>query len=245
MPIQIINQRLDLHEFRNYADTYQFGAPPPDKLVIHHTWRPTRENWGGVHSIAGLKRYYEGKGWPAGPHLIIADDGIWLFSPMNKDGIHAGKLNHRSIGIEVVGDYDQEKWSGKTKENTLGAIRFLMKRLSIAKQNIFFHRDISSKTCPGKAITKEWLFTELDNVRVLPAIPTVSPFMEKVASVSAPIPGLTLSDDEILIPVWSAEAVAWVKKYGLFEIRNNEDVRDAVKFHRFYKFIKEIDGDER
>lgn len=239
MPISIINRRLDLHEFRDYVATYDFGPQLPDKLVIHHTWRPTKEGWGGSHSIEGLKRYYEGKGWPAGPHIFVAEDGIWLFSPMNKDGIHAAELNIRSIGIEVVGDYDQEKWSGKTKENALGVIKVLMGRLSVDKQHLFFHRDVSNKTCPGAAITKEWLFGELDDFRILPRIPGRTPAMDGVMSVSAPVPGLTSLDDEVMIPVWAAEAVAWVHRNHLFEIHSQEDVRDAVKFHRLYKLIKE------
>lgn len=239
MPISIINRRLDLHEFRDYVATYDFGTEPANKLVIHHTWRPTKDGWGGARSIGGLKRYYEGKDWPAGPHLFIADDGIWLFSPMRKDGIHAGELNHRSIGIEVVGDYDEEKWTGKTKENTLGAIKVLMTQLGIDKQNIFFHRDVSPKSCPGHAITKDWLFAELDDFRILPRLPGTTSAMTGVASVSAPIPGITSLDDEVRIPIWAAEAVAWVHRNHLFEIHSDEDVRDAIKFHRFYKLIKE------
>lgn len=239
MPISIINRRLDLQEFRDYVATYNFGAQPASKLVIHHTWRPTKDKWGGARSIQGLKRYYEGKGWPAGPHLFVADDGIWLFSPMSKDGIHAGELNHRSIGIEIVGDYDNEKWVGQTKENALGVIKMLMSQLGIDKSNIFFHRDVSSKSCPGHAITKEWLFGELDDFRILPSIPGRTAAMDGVASVSAPIPGITSLDDEVMIPIWAAEAVAWVHRNHLFEIHSDEDVRDAVKFHRFYKLMKE------
>ncbi len=242
MPITIINRRLDLQEFRDYISNYNFGSQPANKLVIHHTWRPTKDKWGGAVSIQGLKRYYEGKGWPAGPHIFVADDGIWLFSPMREDGIHAAELNNRSIGIEVVGDYDNERWNGRTKENALGTIKLLMSQLKIESQNVFFHRDVSSKTCPGKDITKEWLFSELDDFRILPripGIPGVSRAMEGVVSVSAPIPGLTSLDDEVKIPVWSAEAVAWVHRNRLFEIHSDEDVRDAVKFYRFYKLMKE------
>ena len=236
--MQIINRRLDLHEFKDYVDTYNFGSELPNKLVVHHTWRPTKEAWGSQRSIQGLKRYYEGKGWPVGPHLFIAEDGIWLFSPMNKDGIHAGRLNHLSIGIEVVGDYDEEKWSGKTKYNALGAIKVLSEKLKVPKSEVFFHRDASNKTCPGKAITKSWLFNELDKFRILPRIPGRSSAMEGINSISAPLPRLNSLDDEFMIPVWAAEAVAWVHQNHLFEIHSQEDVRDAVKFHRFHKLLK-------
>jgi hypothetical protein len=254
--MEIIGRRLSLHEFKDYVSDFDFGPTLPDKLVLHHTWRPTKEGWAGERSIQGLKNYYEGKGWPAGPHLFVAEDGIWLFSTMRKDGIHAGDLNRLSIGIEVVGDYDHEKWPGQTKTNALGVIKVLSERFGLDKNAIFFHRDVSSKTCPGSAITKDWLFAELDKFRILPRIPESSPAMDAITSVSAPIPaptptppaptpapagpppGLTSLDDEVMIPIWAAEAVAWVHKNKLFEIHSHEDVQDAVKFHRLYSLIK-------
>lgn len=170
--MEIINRRLTLNEFRNYIKSYDFGSQTPDKLVIHHTWKPTKATWSGQRSIDGLKAYYERKGWPAGPHLFVAEDGIWLFSPMSHNGIHAGRLNDKSIGIEVVGDYDNEKWSTKTKTHVLGVIKALMERLRISDQTVFFHRDASAKSCPGWAITKEWLFHELQQFRLGPRIPS-------------------------------------------------------------------------
>lgn len=212
--MNILNKCLTLNEFQEYVLKFNFGSTLPSKLVIHHTWKPTKERWAGEKTILALKKYYEGKGWPVGPHIFVAEDGIWLFTPMNQDGIHATSLNPNSIGIEVVGDYDEEKWSGTTKINALGAIKSLMNRLNLTNKNIYFHRDVSSKSCPGKAITKEWLFKELSESNEL--------------------------EDMILAPVpdWATEAVAFVRENGLFEIRTAEDVRDAVKFYRFYKLIK-------
>jgi len=157
-----INKCLQLDEFKEYVEKYTFTNLKPNKLVIHHTYIPTKKQWNGKHSIEGLKRYYERKGWRAGPHLFVAEDGIWLFSPMNKMGIHAGAGNWRSIGIEVVGNYDKVKWSGKTKENALGVINILLERLDLDKEQIRFHRDYSRKSCPGHAITKKWIYQELD-----------------------------------------------------------------------------------
>lgn len=168
--MQILGQKLNQDEFRNYVATYDFGRIKPDSLVIHHTWSPKKKDWKGESTLMGIKNYYEGLGWNAGPHLFIAEDGIWLFTPMNEVGIHAGKGNSHSkfgmlqgysIGIEVVGDYDVERWTGKTYSNALATIRILMDKLNLTTEQIFFHRDFSSKSCPGHAITKEWLFQEL------------------------------------------------------------------------------------
>ena len=249
--MEIINRRLSLHEFQDYVKDFDFGPKLPNKLVLHHTWRPTKESWEGELSVKGLKAYYERKEWPAGPHLFVADDGIWLFSTMRKDGIHAGNLNLFSIGIEVVGDYDNAVWDGQTKYNTIGVLKVLMDKLILQRNQIFFHRDVSAKSCPGKSISKEWLFAELDNFRILPRIPERTPAIEAIESVSAPISrpapepirrpvpaGLTALDDEVMIPIWAAEAVAWVHKNHLFEIHSHEDVKDAVKFHRLYQLMQ-------
>jgi N-acetylmuramoyl-L-alanine amidase CwlA len=232
--MEIVNRLLSLGEFRTYVSTYDFGTVPANRLVIHHTWKPTKEGWAGQRSIDGLKAYYEKKKWSAGPHLFVAEDGIWLFSPMCQNGIHAGKLNSRSIGIEVVGDYDHEVWSGQTKTNALGAIKCLMNQLDIAQDQIFFHRDVSPKTCPGSAITKEWLFGELSGYQFKPSIPRQSKLQEVVKTISAPVPTPQKTPTYVSVPEWAMEAVRFVTQHELFEVRNDEDIRDAVKFYRFY-----------
>ena len=164
--MNIIGQCLTRDEFTEYVATKNFGTLPANKLVIHHTWRPTKESWAGEPTLFAIKRYYERKGWNAGPHLFVAEDGIWLFTDMAKDGIHAGAGNHRSIGIEVVGDYNNQVWEGETKLNALHVIITLLKRLGLdSSRQLLFHRDFSTKTCPGTAITKDWLYKELTNFK--------------------------------------------------------------------------------
>lgn len=180
--MDVISKRLLLEEFKEYVKMFNFKNLSPNKLVIHHTWRPTKAQWQGAKSMAGLKAYYESKGWRAGPHLFIAEDGIWLFTPMNKMGIHAGRGNWRSIGIEVVGDYDVEKWEGMTKHNAIGAITVLMDKLGISTENVKFHRDYSRKSCPGHAITKQWLFRELNFYRQADEVPNWPDVAGKLSS---------------------------------------------------------------
>jgi len=164
--MKIVNRKLSLAEFEEYVNKKDFGELPPTFMVIHHTWKPTVAQWQGQKSINGLKSYYEGKGWTAAPHLFIAEDGIWLFTDMYDVGIHAGVGNGNlkdgySIGIEVVGNYDNKVWSGATLKNTVGAIKILTEKLSIKNEQIRYHSEFSAKTCPGRAITKEWLYKQL------------------------------------------------------------------------------------
>jgi len=168
--MKIVNKKLTLDEFRKYVKKKDFGSLPPTFLCLHHTWKPTEKDWNGQKTIDGLKRYYEGKGWSAGPHLFIAPDGIWLFTDMYDVGIHAGEGNGSlktgySIGIEVVGNYDGAKWTGVIKEQTLGVIDCLLEKLKIPESKITFHSDFSSKTCPGAAIKKPWVIEQLHKYR--------------------------------------------------------------------------------
>lgn len=169
--MNIVNKKLTPEEFKAYCDDFNFYPNQPNKIVVHHTWKPTVEQWQGQKSINGLKSFYEGKGWTAAPHLFCAPDGIWLFTPMNKQGIHAGSGNYRSIGIEVVGDYDGKVWEGEVKRNALSAIKILMDRLHVGESNLKFHRDYSTKTCPGTAIKKGWIIEELKQLENHDVVP--------------------------------------------------------------------------
>lgn len=164
--MKILGRKLTLKEFEEYVQAKDFGVKPPTFMVLHHTWKPTLESWNGRTSIYALKAYYERLGWSAGPHLFVTDDAIWLFTDMYDVGIHAGAGNGTvnngySIGIEVVGNYDGSKWSSKTAEMVTGAMRSLMGKLKLTNNDIKFHRDFSSKSCPGSAITKEYVYNLL------------------------------------------------------------------------------------
>jgi len=165
--MKIVNKCLTLDEFKKYIKGKSFEPNQPNKIVLHHTWKPTQDTWNGATTIEGLKKYYEGKGWSRGPHIFIAPDGIWLFTDMKYQGIHAGEGNFRSIGIEVVGNYDGAVWTGSIKRNTLGVILALADELGLEiMKDIRFHRFYNkAKSCPGWAITKDWLEEKLKDYR--------------------------------------------------------------------------------
>ncbi len=180
--MKIIRKKLTKSEFSGYLKTKTFGTIRPSEIVLHHTWKPTLETWNGEKTIDGLKNYYESLGWPAGPHIFVAPDGIWLFTDINEVGIHAGagnavwgkngkeysgysvyggKLKKYSVGVEIVGNYDEKVWEGDVLQNSLACLSSLKKNLDISNESIKFHRDFSPKTCPGNAITKEWVEKKL------------------------------------------------------------------------------------
>lgn len=162
----MIGRVLTVPEWQNYVASYNFGSLAPSRLVLHHTYRPDESQWRGLASMRGMQNFYAGKGWTSAPHIYVAPDGIWLFTPMSRIGIHAGTGNGSlsagwySIGLEMVGYFDSQRPAGKVWEYSLAVMAGLSRRLKIPpRQLISFHRDYTNqKSCPGWAVTKEWVW---------------------------------------------------------------------------------------
>jgi N-acetylmuramoyl-L-alanine amidase CwlA len=150
---------LTADAFAQYVETYDFGAMPPDYVVMHHTavpsasWAPAHDaGWDARESglsaeaiqakramqLAGIRNYYrDSLSWSRGPHLFIDERWIWLFTPMYHQGIHAAEGNgywrgstlHYSIGIEVVGDYTTVRWPAPVARLVGHAVAVLQQRL--------------------------------------------------------------------------------------------------------------------
>ena len=68
--------------------------------------------------MQNLQHYYrDTQHWSAGPHLFIADDLIWVFTPLDTPGVHSPSWNAISWGVELVGDYTTEELSPGVQGN--------------------------------------------------------------------------------------------------------------------------------
>lgn len=184
----MIGERLSSDEWLTYLRTYEWGQLRPTRLVLHHTYRPTSEQWQGLRSMRGMQRFYATKGWSAAPHVYSAPDGIWLFTPLRDIGVHAGTGNGSrragwySIGLEMVGDFDSALPSGAVWQQALAVMGGLSIALNIAPHDLIsFHRDYTNqKSCPGRAVTKEWVWGEVERwiaaqPAAAPALPAADP----------------------------------------------------------------------
>lgn len=193
-----INRMLTIAEWRNYVANYTFGQLTPSRVVLHHTYRPDETTWRGLPTMRSMQRFFAGKGWTAGPHIFAAPDGIWLATPMSQIGIHAGTGNGSlaqgwySIGLEMVGYFDRVLPTGKVWEHAVAVMGELSRRLKIPpRQLISFHRDYTNqKSCPGWAVTKEWVWSQVEAY-----LNNVTP---PATSTPGPI-GVPTPDDERLI----------------------------------------------
>jgi hypothetical protein len=148
------------------------GSPKPawcNAICLHHTAAPSlqmRPKGLLMQHIHNMKSGYVQKGWKSGPHLYIDEDQIYAMTPLMERGVHAVSFNSRAIGIEVLGDYDDEDpftgrglqcWHLAAKTTAL-LLNWLGAEMN--ESTILFHRDDpkTSKTCPGSKIKKDWFF---------------------------------------------------------------------------------------
>lgn len=86
--------------------------------------------------------------------------------PLNESGAHCRqeRMNHRGIGICLVGNYDEAPPSyGMLSELVRRLIVPLMETFDIPEEHIIFHRELAAyKSCPGKAFRKELLLGFLE-----------------------------------------------------------------------------------
>jgi hypothetical protein len=181
----MIGKMLSIAEWLDYVASYDFGTIPPTRVVLHHTYIPNEQQWRGLASMQGMQTYYRGLGWSSAPHIYVGPDGIWLFTPMRDVGIHAGRGNSGtqngrfwySIGVEMVGYFDKVRPAGAVWEGTKAVLGGLSRRLNTTPDKLIsFHRDYTNeKSCPGWAVTKPWVFGEvnawLNNQAAPPAPP--------------------------------------------------------------------------
>lgn len=157
----IIGRGFTALDFQTYAAGIQMESWRPQFVVVHNTQLPKLSDWHqkpGEEHMQDLQRYYrDTMHWSGGPHLFVADDLIWVFTPLTLPGVHSPSWNAISWGVELVGDYDIEPLSNGTRENAISALAALHTLAGLAPQSLRIHKEDPKTThtyCPGKNIIK-------------------------------------------------------------------------------------------
>ena len=132
-------------------------------IIIHHS-ATTRDKT----TLTAINRihqkwfnYKSSLGWYIGYHYFITGNGIVRQTRRDDDyGIHcrANKMNSKSIGICLTGNFETEQPSEKQLASLKIILERLKKNYNIENNNILGHCEvIESKTaCPGKNLLN-WL----------------------------------------------------------------------------------------
>ncbi|MBZ5655400.1 MAG: peptidoglycan recognition protein family protein [Acidobacteriia bacterium] len=156
----IVGQGFRPSDFDRYARTISFMNWRPQFVVLHNTAAPKLADW---HSVSGQDRmlnlanfYQNVQRWSAGPHLFVADDQIWVFTPLNIPGVHSPSWNSISWGVELVGDYEVEPFGASVRDNVVSALASLHSLLGLDPSSLRLHKEDPRTThnCPGKNVVK-------------------------------------------------------------------------------------------
>jgi peptidoglycan hydrolase-like protein with peptidoglycan-binding domain len=157
----IVGKGFSSLEFQAYVEQLSFGTWRPSFVVLHNTSAPRLSQWHstpGEQRMFNLQDYYRNQqGWSAGPHLFVADDKIWVFTPLTVPGVHSPSWNAVSWGVEMVGEYEEEDFSHAVRENTIDALATLHAAVGLDPNGLRFHKEdpqTTHKECPGKNVNK-------------------------------------------------------------------------------------------
>ena len=178
----IVNRKLNAAEFAAYMADLPIGSWTK-RVVLHNTANPTIAMRKGVftpQNIRDLHTYYQfrapvhgkPKGWSGGPHLFIDTEGIWVFNPLDRKGVHSPSFNSNGWGVEMLGNFATEAFdSGKgllIHQNSVQAVAAMIRRLGgqVTAENFKIHKDddATDHDCPGKNVSKSRFAAEVTAV---------------------------------------------------------------------------------
>ncbi|WP_102347298.1 peptidoglycan recognition protein family protein [Bacillus sp. Marseille-P3661] len=205
-------------------------------IQIHHTWKPRKSDYKGESTIAAMWRYHtQERGWnDIGQHFSVAPDGL-IWDGRSLEHNPAGISGHNTGGImfEMIGNFDkgEEVLEGKQLDAIVIAIRVLLDKFKLGFDDIVFHREHATKSCPGTGITKAWFLDQVKNRKVtaVKGITSPTPYTEAPEWKQNAIDclfeeGLLTSENwketlEKGLPLW-AEATVLYRIYNQYSKKN-------------------------
>lgn len=184
----IVGRGMNAAQFDAYVAELPMSTWRPKFCVAHNTGIPTFANWHrvpGPRRMTALEEYYrDDKGWSAGPHVFVADDLIWPFTPLYTPGVHAPSWNQIAWGVEAVGDFNSETIPAPLFGNLIAVFTTLHRKGSMDPAKLRLHREdplTTHKVCPGDHLSKSALIAGVQTSLGVP-----------VAIVDHPVPTLRI-----------------------------------------------------
>ena len=126
----------------------------PEFIILHHTdnhrKRGTQE--GSIEATHANRGYpLSTTGHHAGYHYLIERSGKTVkLREENEEGAHAPeeKMNFRSIGIALAGDFQEMRPSSPQIHALRTLITEIRSRYDIPLERILLHREVSQTSCP-------------------------------------------------------------------------------------------------
>jgi len=146
------NQREN-YEIRDLSEIWE--------VVFHHTGGPTSQTPADIAAYHSGPNHICDDGCAGiGYHLMI-DRGanIYLTQPLNRVSYHTGGRNSKTVGIALIGDYNELE----VTPAIAAAMRFAFRYVEKAVDRQLFitgHREHRDTTCPGRNVNLEQIFKQ-------------------------------------------------------------------------------------
>ena len=171
----IIGKSFSPDQFAQYVGTLQFKIWRPQFIVVHNTSEPDRATWDGWQRrnppitdeiwARNLESYYrDTQHWSGCPHLVVTPAGILAMNPLTMPGTHSPSWNSISWGVETVGEFETDPFTGTIKDNLIAALAILHAAAGLSPlpyergvRGLHFHKEdpkTDHKKCPGKNMVK-------------------------------------------------------------------------------------------
>lgn len=172
--------------FREYLTGYRRRGAVLRATFLHHTWSPTPATWRGMATMEGIRRAHRARGFSdIACHAYAAPDGTvfngrppsavncacqhpdespekWPPELRRLSGGDPAWMNAYGFGCETVGNFDAEDpTASRAMWTALDVLAIVHELWAIPVEHCFFHRDVSSKTCPGERVKRDWVHAEL------------------------------------------------------------------------------------
>jgi len=172
----IVGTPMSAAQFDAYVAGLEMRSWRPSFCVAHNTGVPNFAAWHrvpGARRMAALEAYYrDDKGWSAGPHVFVADDLIWPFTPLYTPGVHAPSWNAVAWGVELVGEFTSENIPPALWGNALSVFATLHRKVSTMDvSRLRLHREdplTTHKVCPGDHLSKSALIAGVQSALGVP-----------------------------------------------------------------------------
>lgn len=127
-------------------------------IIIHHSLSDDTKtrNWDAIREYHIHENGWSDIGYHYGVEQINDEVRIMIGRPLDVMGAHILGLNHKSIGICLVGNYDKKAPSKEKWTRLLSLVRKLQYRFDILSTHVFGHGEAQKmlnashvKSCPG------------------------------------------------------------------------------------------------
>jgi hypothetical protein len=158
---EIVGVRFSPAEFDDYVAQLNFSAWRPQFVVVHHTGVPSLATKPLGYTLVEMQNlvheYRDIRGWSAGPHCFIDQNGLWVFTPLTTSGTHSPSWNEVSWGVETLGDYGTELFTDPIHAHLVACLATLHAVVPLDVGNLHFHKEdplTTHKVCPGVNLNK-------------------------------------------------------------------------------------------